>query len=104
MLGYLGSTPTPTHAIFPLVIFIIGIIASGIEIRGLLGIYSHLHKDALKRRGGFISDEFTVREAATVEVVPKKYTRANQWSGYISQASFILGCIVAVIGFYCNQL
>ncbi len=104
ILGYMGGSSTPNHAIFPLVIFLVGIIASGIEIRGLLGIYGHLHKDALRRRGGFMSDQITVKEAASVEPIPTKYTNANNWSGYVAQGSFIIGCATGVIGFYCNQL
>ena len=101
ILAYLGTDPTPTFAVLPLIIFLFGVIASGIEIRGLLEIYGHLQNDALRRQRGFVSDKLTVQEAASVEEVPIVAMRINHWSGIISQAAFILGCVVGVAGFFC---
>lgn len=103
-LGYLGTSPSSSFAVFPLLIFLVGIIASGIEIRGLLSIYSHLHKDAIRRRGGFVSDEITVREAASVEKIPKWSVRANSWSGIVSQISFVVGSVLGISSFVCSVL
>jgi len=103
-LGYLGASPNSSFAIFPLLLFLIGIIASGIEIRGLLSIYSHLHKDALRRRGEFVSDEISVKEAASVEKVPIWSVRANHWSGIASQLSFVGGSVIGIIVYVCNVL
>ena len=104
VLGYLGSNSSSTFAIFPLVIFLVGIIASGIEIRGLISIYSHLHKDAIKRRSGFLNDDMSVREASAAEKVPKSTERINHWSGIISQGSFMFGSIFGVLGYMCSAL
>lgn len=103
-LGYLGTNPSSTYAILPLLIFVVGIVASGIEIRGLLSIYSHLHKDALRRKRGFVSDEISVKEAASVEKVPKWSVRANHWSGLTSQISFVLGSVLGIAGYVYNAL
>jgi len=103
-LGYLGTNPGSSFAVFPLLLFLVGIIASGIEIRGLLSIYSHLHKDALRRRGGFVSDEISVKEAASVEKVPIWSVRANHWSGIVSQLSFVVGSIIGISSYVCSAL
>jgi len=104
VLGYIGTSPSSTYAVFPLLIFLIGVVASGIEIRGLLSIYGHLHEDALRRRGGFVSDQINVKEAATIKDVPKWSKRANHWSGVVAQLSFVLGCIVGISGHVCSML
>ena len=104
VLGYLGTTPSSSFAILPLVIFLIGIIASGIEIRGLISMYGHLHKDAIKRRSGFVNDEMSVREASAAEKVPQSIARINHWSGLISQGAFVLGSVVGVLGYVCSAL
>ena len=99
VMGYLGTSHTPYFAIFPLVMFLVGIVASGIEIRALLKIYGRLHKDALRRREGFVSEKLSVGEAATVEV-EGFWTKVNDWCGITSQVTFVLGAITGVAGFY----
>lgn len=99
ILGYLSSTPTPTFAIFPLVLFLIGIAASGIEIRYLLKMHHELHSDAMRRRGGFVSNELSVAQAADVQAPSNMTKFFNKYSGLVAQASFLLGCVVGIIGF-----
>ena len=99
ILGYLSSTPTPTYAIAPLIIFLVGVIASGIEIRYSLKTHYELHKDAMRRRGGFVSDELSVAQAADVQA-PLEFTKnVNHYSGIVAQASFLIGCIAGIWGF-----
>jgi hypothetical protein len=95
----MSSDPAPSYAIYSLVAFIIGVISSGFEIRFLLRSHKELHDDALRRRGGFVSDEMTVAEAADVQA-PKPITvTINRYSGWVSQFSFIVGSIVGVAGY-----
>lgn len=104
ILGYMGTSTSSSFAIFPLLIFLIGVVANGVEIRGLLSIYSHLQKDAIRRRDGFVSDLITVKEAATVKDVPIWSKRTNHWSGIISQLAFVVGCVVGISGYVCSSL
>lgn len=102
ILGYLSSEPTPDFAIAPLVIFLSGVIASGIEIRYLLKVHQELNEDALQRRDGFVSDKLTVAQVVSVDA-PKTITKnINHYSGLVAQWSFAIGSIVGVIGFLCN--
>jgi hypothetical protein len=102
VLSYLSSDPTPTFAVVPLAVFLIGVIASGFEIRYLMKIHSELHLDAMRRRGGFVSNKLSVAQAADVQT-PKGLTKkVNHYSGLVAQASFIIGCVVGISGFLCS--
>lgn len=104
VMSYLATEPTPMFAIFPLVIFISGVIASGIEIRTMLSIYSHLHEDASRRREGWANGEYTVDEAGAVILAKPIIRSINHWSGVFAQVAFVLGSIVGVSGFYYEML
>jgi hypothetical protein len=96
ILAYLGTSPAPTYAVWPLALFVGGIIASGIEIRALLGIFSALHSDALRRRAGFVGNELAVEDSVPKHDVTGCWKHINHWSGVISQVSFVLGSIVGI--------
>jgi hypothetical protein len=100
VLAYLGSTPTPRFAIWPLLLFLIGVVASGIEIRALLSVYDALHKDALRRRAGFTSNELRVKESVPTAGVTGCASHINHWSGVVSQVSFVLGVAVGTWMFF----
>jgi hypothetical protein len=101
VLSYLSSDTPPTFAVIPLTIFLLGVIASGIEIRYLMKIHSELHEDAIRRRSGFVSNIFSIAQSADVQA-PKTITKKiNHYSGLVAQASFIVGCVVGIWGLLC---
>lgn len=100
VLAYLGTTPTPKFAVWPLILFLIGIIASGVEIRALLSVYSALHKDALRRRARFMSNELRVKESVPAPGIAGWASCINHWSGVVAQVSFILGMAVGLWQFF----
>lgn len=100
VLAYLGSTPTPKFAIWSLLLFLFGVIASGIEIRALLSVYSALHKDALRRRAGFVGNELRVKESVPARDVSGCASHVNHLSGVVSQVSFVLGAAVGLWLFF----
>lgn len=102
VLSYLASNPPPTFAIVPLSIFALGVIASGIEIRFLMKIHGELHKDAIRRRTGFVSDKLSVIQAADVQAPTNVTKNVNHYSGLVSQISFIVGAVVGILGFFCS--
>lgn len=105
VLGYLGTSAVALKvAMFPLGLFIVGIACSGIEIRALLKFYDLLHADALRRRSGFVDNEITVKEAATVSNVQGFYTKVNHWAGVIAQTTFVLGSLIGLIMLIDNAL
>ena len=102
VLAYLGSDPTPTFAIWPLICFVIGVAASGIEIRTLLRIFSSLHKDALRRRAGFVDNKISVKDLGPPTNVGGSASPINHWCGWIAQIAFVVGVVVGITLFVVN--
>lgn len=102
VLAYLGSSSASKFAIWPLLIFVAGVIASGIEIRALLRVHETLHKDALHRLNGFIYNKLSTDEIAPKEGIAPIPSKVNHWSGIVSQASFVLGVAVGMALYFCN--
>lgn len=102
VLSYLASGQASTLAVFPLTLFLLGVVASGIEIRYLLKLHSELHEDALRRRSGFVSNKLSVAEAADVKAPKPTTSNIHKYSGIISQSAFIVGCVIGVWGLLCR--
>lgn len=96
VLAYLGSAAKPSFAIWSLLLFLVGIIASGVEIRALLEIYSALHEDALRRRDGFMTDRCSIEESVPQISVAERAGKINKWSGWISQGAFSIGVVIGI--------
>lgn len=101
VLAYLGSSSSSKFAIWPLLLFVVGVIASGIEIRALLQVYRSLHKDALRRLNGFMRNTLSTDEITPKGIAPIA-SRVNHWSGLAAQASFVLGVGVGLVLYFCN--
>jgi len=100
ILGYMGATQSASFAILPLCFFVVGLIASGIEIRVLYSIYGRLHHDAAERHKKILDDSSKALESA----VPNKYVasllgKLNSWSGIVAQSAFVLGVLSGVLGY-----
>lgn len=96
VLAYLGSSLGNKFAIWPLLCFLAGIVASGLEVRALLSIYGALHKDALTRLRGFMNNSTPAEEAVPKQGIANCATAVNYWSGVVSQSSFVLGVVLGV--------
>ncbi len=104
VLAYLGTSSSSKFAVWSLLCFLVGVIASGAEIRALLAIYSGLHKDASNRLNGFMSNQLSVEEAVPKQGVVKLPGKINHWTGWAAQISFVLGVIVGLVLFLCSAL
>ena len=100
-LAYLGTSSSSKFAIWSLVCFLVGVIASGAEIRALLAIYSGLRKDAWERLDGFMNNKITAENAVPDQNVVKVPSKINHWAGWVSQISFVLGVVVGLFLFFC---
>ena len=100
VLAFLGSGARPTYAGWALVLFLVGVVASGIEVRALVDVYAALHNDAIRRRSGFMSNELAVRDSVPKPGLAGKAATINHWSGVVSQFAFILGVIVGLWGYF----
>jgi len=102
VLAYLGTVPTPTFAIWPLVCFVIGIASSSIEIRTLLLIFSSLHKDALRRRAGFVENKIPAKDLGPPTDVGGCAMPINHWCGWVAQIAFVAGVTSGISLFVLN--
>ena len=102
VLAYLGSSSDSKFAIWSLLIFVVGVIASGVEIRALLQVYGGLHKDALRRLNGFMHNTLSTDEITPKEGIAPIASKMNHWSGIVSQGSFVLGVAVGLVLYFCN--
>lgn len=102
VLAYLGSSSDSKFTIWSLLIFVIGVIASGVEIRALLRVYGSLHKDALRRLNGFMDNTLSTEKITPKEGIVPIYSRVNHLSGIVSQGSFVLGVAVGLVLYFCN--
>jgi len=100
VLGYLGTNPMAYFSVVALGIFLLGMVASGIEIRGMLAGYAELHEDAIRRLQGFLSEELTARQTAKPHEPGKFAARMNRWGGIFSQIAFFVGAIVGIVGYF----
>ena len=100
VLAYLGTSSSSKVAVWSLACFLVGVVASGAEIRALLAIYSGLHKDALNRLNGFMKNELPAENAVPKPDVVKVPVKINYWAGRVAQISFVLGVVVGLFLFF----
>ena len=99
-LTYLGSGTDSAHIKIALVIFTIGVIAVGLELRAMLASWSALTGDAGRRHRGFLANKMTVAEASKSMPDNKRATNVNHVAGWVSQIGFVVGVIVGGLGFF----
>jgi hypothetical protein len=102
VLAYIGSSSDSKFAIWSLLLFVVGVIASGVEIRALLREYGSLHKDALRRLSGFMHNTLSIDEITPKDGIAPLATKVNHWSGVVAQGSFVLGVGVGLVLYFCN--
>lgn len=97
-LTYLGTGTDSTHIEVALVIFTIGVIAVGIELRAMLTIWSALTSDAGRRHRGFLTNLLTVADASKSAPNNQCARYTNHVAGWVSQLMFIVGVVVGGMG------
>lgn len=100
ILAFWSSNPSSSFAVWPLIMFVLGVIASGLEIRALLQVYGNFHKDALRRRYGFITGKLKVKETVPSPDVESIASKINHWSGVASQVVFVVGVFLGFVGYF----
>lgn len=102
VLAYLGSSSSSRFAIWSLILFVAGAVASGVEIRASLWVYSSLHEEALRRLNGFMHNTLSTDEITPKEGISPIASKVNRWSGMVAQGSFVLGVGVGLALYFCN--
>ncbi|MCJ7508092.1 MAG: hypothetical protein MUO85_05090 [candidate division Zixibacteria bacterium] len=96
-LAFIGSEKGTYLAMLPLICFVIGLVATGVQIRALLSFFSILREDASRRSLGFATGKLSVRESLPSQDIGKWTGKLNRWGGWVSQGAFIVGVIVGAI-------
>lgn len=93
----ISSSPLSNYA---LMCFVLGIIATGIELRALLIFWGKLHKDSSRRLNGWLNNELSVEECHIPKNLASIYTTINDVAGWASQLFFILGVLIGVFAIF----
>ena len=101
-LTYLGTGADLAHIKFALVLFTIGVIAVGVELRAMYSGWVALTSDAGRRHRGFLTSELTVADVSKPAPDNKRARNVNHVAGWVSQVGFIAGIIVGGIGLICR--
>jgi hypothetical protein len=96
VLAYIGSTSDATFAILPLVCFLVGIIACGVELRSLSTFFNVLRQDAIRRRVGFARGEIDLPNAAPPPDLGQP-TWVHRVSAFIARWAFPAGVALGMI-------
>lgn len=102
VLGFIGTNQANSMALWPLSLFVLGVICSGIEYRSLLIFFSALHTDALNRRKKYNAGVTNINELVPPKNVGGIHTKINHWAGIAAQVCFALGSLIGVLGLACN--
>ena len=104
VLAFIGARPYAGFSFWPLGLFLLGVVASGVELRALLIWSSHLHNDAMERRRKFAADTLPLSQAVPAADLAKWWRRLNHWSGICSQVCFIFGTVAGLLFAACGGL
>ena len=96
VLAYIGSTPGAGFAMWPLACFLVGVVATGVELRSLATFFEALHKDAIHRRAEFRKGKLDLSDAVPPPDLGRP-TRVHYWSRQFAQWAFPVGVTLGVI-------
>ena len=99
VLAFIGANPKASFAWWPLACFLLGVVASGLELRFLVHFFAALHADAVQRRRDFTTDQLPLDKAVPPSDVGSCYSKAYGWSGGIAQVAFPLGIAIGIVAF-----
>ncbi|MGH8614073.1 MAG: hypothetical protein ACREYF_19110 [Gammaproteobacteria bacterium] len=85
----------------PLAFFVLGVIATVIELRALLSYWGYLLKDAIRRHQGFLDNQLSVKECLVEPSIGSWPKKLNHWAGVIAQLAFVAGVVSGIVGFVC---
>lgn len=102
ILTFMGSNsdPIPILVKISLLLFALGVIATGIEVRALLIYFGKVAKSNSERNRSFNQGLITVKELGTVpDNVGAISKYVNHYAGWLSQILFCLGVALSAISF-----
>ncbi|PLW83238.1 hypothetical protein CWI75_07465 [Kineobactrum sediminis] len=101
VLGYMGASNAGGWAVYPLLLFALGIISSTVEVRALLSTYACLYEatsDVLER---ILGRSFGLNDTKLDTKGSNVAGNVNKYASYLSQTSFIVGVLVGGYFYVC---
>lgn len=104
VLAFLGTNIGSTFAIWPLLFFIAGVIACGVELLAMVYVNKTIFNDALNRRNKFGETDISIEDLCPkVEDVKKmKSYQIAWWASFIAFGSFIAGVFAGGFAYFCT--
>lgn len=103
VLAFIGAKTNSAFAIWPLMFFVVGVIACGIQLLMMIYVYKELFNGALIRRNKFEEEDATVED-----ILPKVedvndliYQIIARRAYFTAQGSFIVGVFAGGIAYIC---
>ena len=98
LLTYIGTGNSVSGSSIPLVLFVLGLVASGIEMRAVQFLYSDIRAEFSKKLLGFTEGA----SPAQFQVLPNPVSgKWQKWASWISQALFVSGALAGVLIHVC---
>lgn len=101
-LAYLDAATGPPHMKLSLLLFTLGVVATGIELRAMYQSWAVIMSETSRRYRGFVNNELTVAEAAPVQADNRTATAIGYCAGWAFQLCFIAGVLIGGIGFFAD--
>lgn len=100
ILAFIGENSTSLVIKIALILFTLGVIATGIELRALLVYVAQIAKDNRRRTNSFNQNLITASELGTIpDDIGKLAKLINHNSGLASQIFFVAGVTTGAFGF-----
>jgi hypothetical protein len=103
VLAYMGSDQGADFAILPLACFLVGVIATGIELQCLLNFFGDLHDDATRRWLDFAKGKSDLSDAAPSPDLGRP-TRLHRSSELVAQWAFPIGVALGLVAYLFDDL
>ncbi len=94
-LAFIGTKTSSTFAIWPLLFFVVGVIACGIQLLMTTYVHKEIFEDTLIRRDKFYKENSTVEDILPKieEVTNSKFQKIARKAYFTAHGSFIVGIL-----------
>ncbi|MCI4569044.1 hypothetical protein [Lysobacter sp. CFH 32150] len=100
VLTFMGDKPAPLSVKIALVLFSLGVIATGIELRAMLKCFDAIGQENHRRFRAFNANEIPASELGNLPPDLAKWSKiVNHYAGLLSQGLFIAGVTMGACGF-----
>lgn len=102
ILGYLGTSDAGSWAVYPLLLFALGIISSTVEMRALVLIYANLHQATTDVLDRILGNGFRLNDTKLNTKASSVAGSVGKFASYLSQFCFFVGVMVGGYWYVCT--